>query len=228
MREACSEPGCKRPRAGRGLCGMHYMRAKKIGKLPPPRPACTECSVPGCTKPPKAKGLCNTHYERHRKGLDLLAPGPASHARLAAFLGEAIRYTGSSCLLWPFGRSGAGYSMATANDGRRTTAHRIVCEVVHGPAPSPRHEVAHTNCRSRACIAPTHLRWDTPKGNQADRVADGTSNRGERQGRAKLTAERVTTIRAQPERRAKALAIEFGVSTGTISGIRKYKTWRHI
>lgn len=31
----CSVEGCSRPRDSRGLCGMHYMRARKQGRLPP-------------------------------------------------------------------------------------------------------------------------------------------------------------------------------------------------
>lgn len=50
---------------------------------------------------------------------------------------------------------------------------------------------------------------------------------GERHASAKLTAEQVRAIRADP-RSGTLLAAEYGVSTMAISNVRRRKTWRHV
>lgn len=69
------------------------------------------------------------------------------------------------------------------------------------------------------------MRWKTPSENQMDRVAHGTSNRGERCGSARLTENDVRTIRIRSDERVGVLAREYGVTHGTIIAIRKRKSW---
>jgi len=43
----CAIPGCERKHAARGLCGAHYMQAKKAGELPPLVPKLPDYRVDG-------------------------------------------------------------------------------------------------------------------------------------------------------------------------------------
>jgi hypothetical protein len=158
----------------------------------------------------------------------MLAPPKTPSGSTAAFITKAKAYEGENCLLWPYGRQNGseGYSAAWFN-GKHGHAHRFVCELAHGPAPSSLHHVAHW-CGNKACVAPKHLRWVLKAENEADKVRHGTSNRGERQGQAKLTEDAIRAIRAQPERPGVELAKEYGVTQTHISRIRRRTTWGHV
>lgn len=69
-----------------------------------------------------------------------------------------------------------------------------------------------------------NLRWDTPSGNERDKVTLGRDNRGERHGNAKLTWIEVDAIR-KDTRSAIALAAMYKVSRRTVSNIRSWKSW---
>jgi hypothetical protein len=78
--QACSIEGCERPAKTKGMCTMHYNRARlgiinmspePIRKRPPWKPDDIRygsanrnktCSVPGCPDHVYAKGLCRRHY----------------------------------------------------------------------------------------------------------------------------------------------------------------------
>jgi DNA-binding XRE family transcriptional regulator len=111
-------------------------------------------------------------------------------------------------------------SHRTAEGKRTSTAvHVMVCETFHGPRPSGA-EAAHENGDPSDCRA-VNVRWDTKRGNMADRVRHGTNSK-------RLTAEVVTAIRAEPSTSRAELANRFGVTPGTISHIRKGHTWQHL
>lgn len=180
------------------------------------------CSVNGCKKPTRTRGWCQAHYLRFLRYGSPEAGG-ILYGVHAAFIAQAALYSGPSCLLWPYGRFANGYGATTWN-GRSRTVPSVVCNLAHGPRPSPKHQVAH-NCGVRICCAPLHLRWATAQENQADRAIHGTHNRGERQGRSKLTAQQVQEIRAQPHRLQRDLAAEFGVTDRTIGEIQRREIW---
>lgn len=109
--------------------------------------------------------------------------------------------------------------------GRQWTVAALVCTVFHGPRPEG-HEAAHLNgdpLDNRAA----NLAWKTPAENQADRIEHGTSNRGARHGRAKVTAEDVKEIRrmAATGRPQAEIMARFGLAQTTISQIVNRKTW---
>lgn len=137
-------------------------------------------------------------------------------------------YKGDDCILWTRRLDSAGYGRVYV-DGRSMTASRYICELVHGPPDSPFKEAAHA-CRNRSCINPRHLGWATPAENQMHRVRDGTSNRGEAHGNAKLTNEDVVRIRklAAGGWTEAALAEKFDVNRVTIHYVVKRATWVHI
>ena len=80
-------------------------------------------------------------------------------------------------------------------------------------------------CRNKHCVNPEHLETGTPAENIADRIRDGTSNRGIRSARAKLTEEQVRQIRERAGENQRGLAEEYGVNSRTISDIIHRKHW---
>lgn len=70
---ACSVRGCDRPYRAKGLCGTHWLRAKKYGD--PLKGAAKQlpltCEVDGCSSPTSARlnglALCNRHWQRMYK-----------------------------------------------------------------------------------------------------------------------------------------------------------------
>lgn len=131
------------------------------------------------------------------------------------------------CILWPYATDPYGYPHLKTPHGEKF-GHRLSCEMRHGPPPG-RYDAAHT-CRTPACINPRHLRWATRSENQQDRVADGTSNRGERCGNAKLTASDVWGIKffLRGGLPTKTIAQHFGVGRSNISAIRCGRSWTHL
>jgi hypothetical protein len=85
---------------------------------------------------------------------------------------------------------------------------------------------AHEICGNRRCVAPRHLREDTPSSNTNDRITDGTDDRGRKARWNKLTEKQVLAI-YNDLRTTWAIdkSGEFPVSRGTISAIKSRKTW---
>lgn len=141
-----------------------------------------------------------------------------------AFARRAARHTGADCLPWPYNANQSGYGLIGCRrpDGRRstTTAHRVVLELVAGPAPAPRMQAAH-GCGNRLCVNPAHLWWAEPADNTADQIADGT-----RPG-SYLTPEQVREVRASSDPRA-VLATRYGVSVNAIRAAQLGQTHRRV
>src|SRR5580704_13711749 len=103
----------------------------------------------------------------------------AKPGEIARFLEEvAIPFRGNKCLFFTFIRR-QRYPY-TVWKGKREKLHRIVCEVVHGPPPSPNQNlVAHRCGRGvEGCINPRHLRWATRAQNEADKILLGEMPHG--------------------------------------------------
>lgn len=138
----------------------------------------------------------------------------------------ALLHTGDECLIWPFANNGEGYGKVWV-DGRRTGSHRYVCELVNGPPPTAEHEAAHSCGRGHiGCISPGHLSWKTSAENKADKLIHGTHNRGERNGRVKLTEAEAREILALKGTESQLdLAKRFCVSFQTVSHIHTGRSW---
>lgn len=117
-----------------------------------------------------------------------------------------------------------GYRVIKVRDGERRghlQVHCMVLEAFVGPRP-PGHQGCHRNGDSANCHL-DNLRWDTPKGNQADRLIHGTAMR--KRGSNPLTAERVRQIRLHPEITLSEWAEQFGCTTAAIAQARRGATW---
>jgi hypothetical protein len=55
---------------------------------------------------------------------------------------------------------------------RKKNAARVMCELVHGPAPTPEHEASHLCTDEWLCICPDHLAWETRVENEARKRRD--------------------------------------------------------
>lgn len=138
---------------------------------------------------------------------------------------ELIVDPGDDCIVWPYAVNDNGYGRVRF-DGRSCYTHEVALASV-SPAPSDRHEAAYGPCHNRLCINPRHLSWRTRFENQADRLRDGTHNRGERQGRSVLTADDVRWVRGRSDSQ-RGMAETLGVSISTINDVLLRRTWRHI
>lgn len=119
------------------------------------------------------------------------------------------------CVKFSFGNKGYGFLV-----------HRLVLMAFVGPCPEGM-EGCHAD-GNRANNSLVNLRWDTREANEKDKVQHGTSNRGERNGNAKLTYEKANAIRTEYELGVsgyRKLAKRFGVSPDTIRSIIRRGGW---
>jgi hypothetical protein len=121
-------------------------------------------------------------------------------------------------------------SLSLSRGGVNVTryVHDLVLTAFRGPRP-PGLEGCHGdgNCTNNRV---GNLRWDTRKGNFADKTIHGTGTVGERHPGAKLTDVLVVSLR---KRRAEGasftkLAAEFGVNRMTAHRAATGKNWSHI
>ena len=76
------------------------------------------------------------------------------------WLCDHSRHDGDDCLIWPFGRDTSGYGILSVKRLTRK-ASIVMCEMAHGPKPTPAHKAAFSCARGNCCIHPGHLSWKT-------------------------------------------------------------------
>lgn len=184
------------------------------------------CSIADCGKPHYAKGWCWRHYLRQRRHGDPLKGGTTLGEPQAFLQNVALPYQGDECLVWPFCRTPKGYGEVRLN-GRSRFVHRVVCEAIHGPPPTARHEAAHSCGNGHlGCVAPRHLRWATHAENRLDMIAHQRSLRGTRNPHARLTPADVRIIRKMDGQNQHQIARLFGVHPNTINAILRRRNWK--
>ena len=169
------------------------------------------CSIAGCGRQQIARGFCHSHWRRWRRYGDPLG-GQIIHGDVRRFIDAAVDYKSDGCLLWPYSVNRQGYGQATYN-GNTYRAHNLICRLVYGDPLNPRYQASH-GCGIKLCIAPRHLHWKTPKGNNADKRLHGTLS-------SKLTPADVLAIHAS----IRDMAKKYGVSVTTIKNVFMGKTW---
>jgi hypothetical protein len=110
-------------------------------------------------------------------------------------LGEVYRI-GSVRPLKQFPAVCGGYMQVNLwkdNKGKTHFVHQIVAVAFHGPRPSPRHHAAHRD-GDKKNNTPTNVQWITKEENEADKIRHGTTNRGERNGSAKVSNAQATEM----------------------------------
>lgn len=178
------------------------------------------CAIEGCNKPVFQTGWCSMHYSRWRRHGTFEKTGTAN-GEPPAFFASMMKVETDDCIIWPYAKNKKGYGKI-----ENRLVHRMSCEETHGPAPSEKHEAAHT-CHVPSCINGRHLYWATTSQNQMDRIDAGTSNRGGNYRNSKLTAEQVRSIRAMAEAGAlhHDIAAEFGVARTAVTRIINRTRW---
>lgn len=186
------------------------------------------CSVEGCGKRHEGLGYCSAHWERFKRYGDPLAGGVTPGSLMAFIVNEALPCESTECLHWPFGKAHGRGRIKYA--GRLCFAHRVVCELAHGAAPSSRHEAAHSCGNGHVgCVNPRHLRWATRQENEHDKFMHGTHNKGARHGCSKLTeAEASEILSLKGSFRQREVAARFGVHRSTVSLIHSGRLWGHL
>jgi hypothetical protein len=228
----CAVEGCGKAACRKTYCNKHYLRWWKYGD---PLVCKNEigkygaaCRVDGCGQKHHAHGFCADHAFRFRSHGDPLAGGPQRSRKgaLQAWLSEHAKHEGSSCLIWPFGRTAGGYGEVYW-EGRQSLAHRVMCELAHGAPPDTADVVAHSCGKGHeGCVNPRHLRWATYGENVSDQIEHGTISRGEDRPAAKLTEAGVREIRALRGRmRQVDIANIFGVSQAVVSKVQLRLAW---
>ena len=183
------------------------------------------CSVDGCEKAAKSRGWCIPHYKKWYKHGDPEYVRPPTRAEwLKARCAQPF---GTECVEWPHCKDAHGYGRI-GWQGETTRVHKLAWTFVNGEVPQGMH-LLHLPvvCHNPSCFNPNHLRLGTHAENVRDRVADGTSNRGERSGTSVLSENDVLIIR-DDERSARIIAKEFGISRGHVTAIRRRERWSHI
>jgi hypothetical protein len=119
-----------------------------------------------------------------------------------------------------------GYlSVTLCKKGVRKTwnAHQLVAEAFFGPAPKGM-EILHGK-RGKHDNSTSNLSYGTRSQNMLDCVRDGTSNRGSRNGSAKLTEAEARRVKFGGERPL-VLMRELHVTRATIKAIRAGRIWK--
>lgn len=132
-----------------------------------------------------------------------------------------------SCLEWQGAKNRGGYGNIGYR-GRYVAAHRLSWVLSNG-AEIPHGLLILHSCDNRICINPKHLRPGTHAENAADRELHGKSFKGESGAMAKLTWEKVNSIRTEWAENPTTLATvgrKYGVCEATIHHIVKRKTWK--
>ena len=128
------------------------------------------------------------------------------------------------------------YKLVTPNGKERFWGHRLVLGAFIGPPPSEKHQTAHTD-GNRLNNHVSNLRWATSVENGADTVRHG-SLKGERNGRALLSEDRVRALRDEYAslsgnkygRRGRVALIQakYGISRSALLEIINRTNWGHI
>lgn len=153
----------------------------------------------------------------------------ARQLRFKSKTGDWCLRTAQMCLLSPQGIN-SGYLVAhlyRRNCRVVRTVHSLVAAAFIGPRPL-KHDIAHNNGDKKDNRV-SNLRYDTRRGNHADKRKHGTNACGSRIAQAVLREKQIPHIRAlEGVLSPRATARAFCVSVMTIHRVWRKETWAHV
>lgn len=157
---------------------------------------------------------------------DTVKRGVRGGGKTHVFLRAALRSATDDCILWPYYTMKEGYGQASTHKGS-CLAHRLMCEMAHGPAPNATAQATHL-CGVKACVNPSHLRWATQVENEHDKHRHGTWF--SRISNARLTEDDVRNMRRMyaDGKPPHVISKETGVPKSTVLKVVRRYTWKHI
>ena len=141
---------------------------------------------------------------------------------------EAIKVDTDECIIWHYTIDNAGYGQIRYK-GKIVGVHRLALLLTIGKPPKGKPFALHKPdiCHNPSCFNPRHLYWGDGYENMADKILDGTDNKGEKHGQSKLTESQVLAIRADT-RVQRLIAEEYGIGHSYVSYIKNKKSWKHL
>ncbi len=131
-------------------------------------------------------------------------------------------------------RKKMGYCRVAFRNGEKYkyfTLSKLMLETFVGPKPSPKHHACHNDSNPRNNRL-SNLRWDTPKGNCADKIKRGTNRGavGTQYGNAKLDDDKVRDMRRRREagETYQSIADLYGISIGRSFKVCNRQGWQHV
>lgn len=131
------------------------------------------------------------------------------------------------CWVWVGSRHRSGYGVMRIR-GDAISTHRVSW-MLHNEFLPPAMDVLH-KCDRPGCVNPDHLFLGTQADNNLDRDMKGRggSLKGSTNHFARLTEDKVRSIRASVGKTLAELSLSFGTSENNIRFILNRQTWRHV
>lgn len=138
---------------------------------------------------------------------------------------DKVSYVGD-CWLWKGSLRPDGYGTIIYKQ-KHALAHRVAFTVFVSPIHNNLH-VLH-RCDNPACVNPYHLYLGTHQDNMKDRQVRqrGNQPKGSKRKNAKLTEEKVISIKAD-SRTHKEIAQTYNVDETLISQVKRGIVWKHV
>jgi len=157
-------------------------------------------------------------------------PGRAKRGQALAMLMWLVhtKHRSRSCINWPYSKTPDGRGQVFYQ-GKMQVVPRLVCRLVHGEPPTPKHQAAHS-CENghTGCCHPKHVRWKTQSENAMESTRrSGGSLKGAANKASKLTNAQIRCIRSSKQTQ-EVLAAKYGVCRNTIGNVRRNVNWRHL
>jgi hypothetical protein len=136
------------------------------------------------------------------------------------------------CPLKPYLHGYIRVSLINTSGTKSISVHSLVLTAFVGPRPEG-YQTRHLN-NVRSDNRLENLAWGTAVENYADKVANGTAQRGENCGSSKLDSDKVRIARWLYSQRKQAdwgadlLAAQWGVDRSTVRNAAKGITWKHL
>ena len=142
------------------------------------------------------------------------------------YISDRVKVNEAGCWEWQLSCGRGGYGAAAGGrSGAREKAHRKAYNAFVGPIPDGLC-VLH-KCDNPKCCCPDHLFLGTQADNMRDKSAKARQARGEKNGGAKLTADKVEAIRTD-KRTLREIASEHQISIKQAHRIRRGENWKHL